>query len=188
MLNIIFQDDMTEKEAERLSGRKWLQFPDDQFHYLSNEDTLSDDLWFIKALKDIDRCDIPMKCVARDLITGRTHSFDRISTGVKMVWLMRYHADKFLFPSQYLGENCYQCVLDASTCRNDIFLYDDSDMLYRESQGYCLDACTGLFNDYVKNKIVELNGNRKLYIASDYGCDREDIPNVLSFEYRTDIM
>lgn len=158
MVYLIF-DRITEKEAEERTGRKYVEFPDQQFLFLSECVDLNKDETFIKYLREVDKCDIPMPNVARDLITGKTHSFDKVSTGVRMLWLMRYHADKFLFPSQFLGQNCYQGAFDIGRI-NDVYIYDDSNMLEEEES----DECDGVFTDYLTGDIIETGDDR----AFDY--------------------
>jgi len=62
---------------------------------LRRDFNLNDDVEFAKYLKEIDQCDIPMPNVVRDLLTGNTHSFDKVSTGVRMLWLMVRFSDSF---------------------------------------------------------------------------------------------
>ncbi len=174
MLNILFQDDMTEEESEKLVNRKWLEFPDKWFDTLTRSVNLNNDDWFKLVLLDIDKSDIPIDNVARDIYTGRTHPFSNVSSGVKMLWLMYYHADKFLFPSQYLGENCYQYALYAGE-NSDVFVYDDSDMLRSEERGVSLDSCIGVFKDYVKGNVVSVNGDGDSLIAFMYANNRGDM-------------
>lgn len=162
MVNIIFQEDKTEDEASKLCGREWLKFPDIWFKKLSYNCDLNKDPFFRECLLEVDRCDIPMDNVIRDIITGKTHSVDKISTGVKMLWLMKNYSDKFLFPSQYLGENCYALAYKIG---NDVelYIYDDSDMFVHDEadiEGYVL-------RDVVLNQDIVL-GNGK---AFDYILD-----------------
>ena len=62
---------------------------------LRRDFNLNDDVEFAKYLKEIDQCDIPMPNVVRDVWTGNTHSFDKVSTGVRMLWLMVRFSDSF---------------------------------------------------------------------------------------------
>ena len=140
MIKIIFQEDKTEDEAAKLCGREWLKFPDIWFKKLTYNYNLNNDEFFRKCLAKIDLCDMPMDNVIRDIPTGRTHSIDKVSTGVKMLWLMKHYSDKFIFPSQYLGENCYETVYMLGN-EIDIYIYDDSDMLVHDEadlKGYTL--------------------------------------------------
>lgn len=163
MLYLLFQAKVSEEEAEQMTGRKWLAQPDRWFLRLSDEVDLNTDETFIKYLYEIDKCDIPMRNVARDLLTGDTHSFDKISTGVRMLWFMRYHPEKFLFPSQFLGENCYQGAIDLSIDR-DIYIYEDSNMFDTDE----IEKCKGTFTDYHTGEVVNVNN----YEAFDYFWER----------------
>lgn len=69
--------------------------------YKSRGIDLNKDKDFERYLKEIDKCDIPLPNVARDLLTGKTHSFDKISTGARMLWLMQDFADEYLFLSHF---------------------------------------------------------------------------------------
>lgn len=152
MLYIMRYDDYPDmREAARIVGKPLLLWPDSYFCDDLRKLDVSYDPWFIKFLRDVDRCDIPLPNVARDLLTGMTHSFDKISTGVRTLWLMRYHASEWLFPSEYLGENCYQSMLDLST-EVDVIVYNSSNMLCSEIEGYSMDNCTGTFCDYKTRK------------------------------------
>lgn len=160
MVNFIFRDTSVE-QAEKLTGLKYLNFPDDWFSTLSAKYDLNKDGAFVKYLREVDECDIPMPNVVRDLVTGTTHSFDKVSTGVKTLWLINHFPGKFLYPSCFLGQNCYQQLFDVGKDK-DIFIYDDSDMLVNEEA----DMCTGKFKDYLRGNIIEL-GNERGYIYFD---------------------
>lgn len=64
MVYLIF-DRIAEKEAEERTGRKYLEYPDEQFLFLSESINLNDDITFVGYLREIDKCDIPMANVAR---------------------------------------------------------------------------------------------------------------------------
>lgn len=152
MLYIMRYDDYPDiEEAIKIVGKPRLTWADGVFNEYALTHDLNKDPWFAYVLKEIDRCDIPMPNVARDIQTGRTHSFDKVSTGVRVAWLMRYYPDKWLFPSAYLGENCYQAMLNAGSYE-DIIVYNNSNMLCSEIQGYCMDNCSGTFCDYKTHK------------------------------------
>lgn len=127
MLYLIFMD-KTEEEAAELTNRKVIDNPDARFNYYTKGVDLNKDEFFVKALREIDRCDIPMDNVARDLLTGRTHSFDKVSTGLRSLWLMYHKPDAFVYLASFFGENCYRLLLEISKTR-DIIVYDDVEML-----------------------------------------------------------
>jgi hypothetical protein len=162
MIDMIFCTVMSEEEAEKATGLKYLELPDEWFYKLSSSHDLNNDEYLKNILKEVDNCDVPMPNVIRDIITGETHSFDRISTGVKVLWLMRYYPNKFLYPSQWLGENCYRAFFELNDIC-DIVLYEDSDMLFNVEA----DECVGMkFRDWHTGNIVELGEDRGfLYMA-----------------------
>ncbi len=186
MLNILFEYDMTEEEAERVSDKKKLEFPDEYFVDYIYKGVLNSDKYFEQLVKDIDNCYIPEPGVIKDIATGLAHPISEVSTGVKMLWLMKNEPDKWLYLSHYLGENCYQHMLDLSKDR-DIWLYECSRMMTTRMDGYSLDGCIGKFNDYVKSNIVEVVGDASSWITFCYDYERRDLYDTVSFEYRTDI-
>lgn len=133
--------------AAKAAGKPYLTFPDTWFNVKSRGFNLSADPWFNRILEEVDVCDIPFPDVARDLVTGKTHSFDKVSTGVRTLWLMYHFPNDWLYPSQWLGENCYQAMFDASKDK-DIVVFNDSNMLMRRCEGYCMDSCSGTFKDF----------------------------------------
>lgn len=155
MLRVVFQSDKTEAEAAALVQRPWLKFPDIAFKRLTREYDINKDDDFKRFLFEVDRCDLPMPNVVRDIPTGSTHSIDRVSTGVKMLWLMARHAEDYLFPSQYLGENCYLSMFELSKTR-DIYLYEDSDMFVSKEA----DVVGYVIHDEVSDKDIELGCER----------------------------
>lgn len=60
--------------------------------------------------------------------------------------------DRFLYPTQWLGENCYQAMFDLGETR-DIFIYEDSDIFDEEE----MQECTGSFEDMHTGKIVKVD-------------------------------
>lgn len=141
--------------AAKAAGRPYLDFPDSWFSMLSRDHNLNQDPWFEKFVREVDECDIPMPNVIRMLDTGETHSFDRVSTGVKALWLMYYYPDRWLYPSQWLGENCYQSMLDIGA-EKDLIVLNDSKMLISEIDGYCMDKCRGQFRDFKRGTIYTI--------------------------------
>jgi hypothetical protein len=154
---------MSEKEAEEATGLKYLEYPDDWFIELSNSVDLNSDEYFKKMLLEIDGCDVPMPNVVRHIRSGKTYAFRDVSTGVRMLWLMKYYPKKFLYPSQWLGQNCYKPLLELGE-ENDIILYEDSGMMDQTE----IDECVGLkFRDWHNGNIVELAQD----VAFLYTCD-----------------
>lgn len=158
MINMYFESVISIEDLEQKLGLRYIEFPDAVFDTLKRKHNLNTDPYFIKFLKEIDNCDIPMPNVARDLYTMDTHSFDKVSTGVRVLWLMARYPDKYLYPTQWLGENCYQSMFDLGK-EFDISVYEDSDMF---SQAL-IDECTGQFRDMHTGQIVTID--------NDYGFD-----------------
>jgi hypothetical protein len=165
MVNIIFSKIMSMEEAEEATGLKYLDFPDEWFNRIARNHDLNKDEYFKQVLSEIDDSDIPMPNVVRFRKNMSTHPFDKVSTGVRMLWLMNYYPNRFLYPSQWLGPNCYRSLFELGKSK-DIIIYDDSEMLVNEEA----DDCTGLrFKDFHTGDIVEL-GEDKGY---DYFMQRE---------------
>lgn len=163
MVYMIFDKCMTEEEAAQKVNRKYIEYPDGEFEVLARDHDLNTDEIFIRALKEIDRCDIPMRNVARDLLTGDTHSFDKVSTGVRVIWLMARYPDKFLFPTQWLGENCYQMMFDIGK-EFDFYVYEDSDMFSQDG----VEDCTGYFTDLVTGEEVCVDNDNGFEYMADH--------------------
>lgn len=174
MLKIMrWEDYPSDVLAVSVTGKKYLEVPRAAFAGLSNDKMLSTDPWFKRILKEVDRADL-VGCAALDPYTGNSHSFDRVSTGVKTLWLMYHYPDRFLYASQWLGENCYQAALDAGA-EKDIVVFDDSKMLCRMEGAYYLDNCRGQFQDFKRGTIYTLiPGGRvawDFYLLEDDECD-----------------
>jgi len=152
MIKMFFHRVQEIEEVEKAAGVKYINFPDDVFELLRREFDLNNDEYFLKYLREIDLCDVPLPNVARDLLTGQTHSFDKVSTGVRVLWLMARFPDRFLYPTQWLGENCYQAMFDLGEMR-DIFIYEDSDIFDEEE----MEECTGSFEDMHTGKVVKVD-------------------------------
>lgn len=176
MLYILFSDDYTKEEAAAATGRKYAKFVDAHWSYQTDYRDLNNDPVLKRLLKNVDQCDLPYPNVVLDIRSNTTHSFDRISSGVKTLWLMQYCADTYLFSSAHLGENCFQDLLDISKTV-DVYVYENSDMLYRKVGDHFFDECTGEFTDY-KTGIVTHVVPGKLN-ALDYGCFRGEEVDVL---------
>jgi hypothetical protein len=144
-----------EKDVESITGKKIIEFPDDLFEILQRDFNLNKDDDFIKFLRVIDECDIPLPNVARDIETGETHSFDKVSSGVKMLWLIAKFSNKYIFPTCWLGENCYQSMFDLGSIY-DFDVYEDSNMFAQE---YCIEECTGKFKDYKTGDVVTIDND-----------------------------
>jgi len=164
VIRMFFDGAYTIEEAERLTGLKYIEFPDIIFERTVRNYDLNNDQAFERYLREIDNCDIPMPNVARDLITGNTHSFDKISTGVRMLWLMTRLPDRYLYPTQWLGENCYQSMFDIGR-DTDVWVYEDSQMFANEEA----DACTGQFLDVKAGNVVTIGDDR----GFDYWVDMD---------------
>ena len=164
MLYVLFSKVVSEEEASALIGRKLIKFVDAEYRVRINQNALNNDAFFIRCCKEIDICDIPMPNVLRDIRSGETHSFYRVSGGIMSMWLMYHYTDSFLFQSAYFGENCYQILLDIGK-EKDVYVYDNADMLCKEE----FDACTGCFTDYHTGTVVEVGDDR----AFDYAIDTE---------------
>ena len=149
MLYVLHQNAYTEEEAAKLTGLKLVDYKKAIFLRRTEDVDLNDDDFFKKCVREVDIADIPCRNVVRDLLTGDTHSFDRVSGGVMALWLMYYYNDRYLMPTCYFGENCYQTLLDASK-EKDIYVFDDSDMLSR----YEFSECEGVFTDYKTKQLV----------------------------------
>lgn len=162
MIKMFFKRAQEVEEAEAVTGVKYIEFPDDVFEMLRRGYDLNSDDLFLKYLKEIDMCDVPMPNVARDLLTGQTHSFDKVSTGVRVLWLMARFPTQFLYPTQWLGQNCYQAMFDlGDVC--DIYVYEDSDIFDEE----VMEECTGSFMDMNNGKIVKVDDDNGYdYIAT----------------------
>lgn len=164
MLNIIFQVCMSLEDAAKLLDKKIIRNPDIEFEFKSRKHDLNKDEFFKRCLLEVDECDIPMDNVARDLLTGRTHSFDRISTGVKTLWLLKNYGDDCLLESCKLGPNCYKLAVEISKDK-DIYLYDNSDMMVNEEA----DECVGEFKDYITGDVIEFGEDRAFHYIGKRG-------------------
>lgn len=164
MLYVLFQSVYTEDEAAEITKRKLINNTKAEFLTQSRNHDLNNDEFFSKCCLEIDRSDIPFPNVLRDLPTGQTHSFDRISGGIMSLWLMYNYNDIYLFPSCYFGENCYQIVLDISKDK-DIYIYEDSGMMDTKE----LSACTGVFTDMKTGKIVGCSNHEAFYYTAEMG-------------------
>lgn len=152
MLKVVFTK--TEEEAEKLVSKEIEPFPDALFQLTADFNELNNSDYFKKLLKEIDNCDIPMNNVVRDIFTGETHSFDKISTGVIALWLIYKDKEcKYLHCTQWLGENCYQLLFDLGE-EQDIYMYDDSEFLFE-----ALPDLHGRFEDLLTGEIVQVEGN-----------------------------
>lgn len=125
---------------------------------------MNNDEFYIRSVGEIDKCDIPMRNVLRDLITGETHSFDKVSGGVKSLWLMYYYNEEYIFPTRYFGQNCYNLVVDISKDR-DIYLYDDANMMDEDESGECI----GVFTDFHTGEIVSFENDRAFEYVTKKG-------------------
>lgn len=151
MVNVLFAKKIKLDEAATVTGKKLLEYPDALFRYLTRGYDLNKDEIFVKALLDIDKCDIPMDNVARDLLTGRTHSFDKVSTGVMTVWLLSKCSEEYLLETKWLGENCYRSVFELAKDR-DIYLYDNSQMFLTDE----VEECNSDWKDYHTGNVVNV--------------------------------
>lgn len=163
MLKVLFGVE-EEEEVIRITKKKIGDFPDDEFYWKSREYDLNTDETFINLLRKIDRCDVPMPNVARDLVTGRTHSFDKVSTGVYAVWLASKDKDaEYIYESQWLGENCYQPLIDLSKTM-DIYIWDNSDMLYHAEP-----SLTGEIEDLKTGRVISVDNEGAIEYLVEMG-------------------
>lgn len=120
----------SDEEAEQISGKKYLWFPDAWFYEYTDGRDLSKDKLFLRFLKEIDHADMPFPNVVRNIPSGNTHDMYKVSTGVKALWLaVNKYGNDWLIPSQWFGENCYKFLIEYAK-DNDLLIYDDSDMFY----------------------------------------------------------
>lgn len=136
-------------------GKPYCQYPDANFNLRADFDTLHEDSRFCKWLREIDNATIACPGQALDLFNNRLHSFEKVSTGVKTLWLLYNLPDLYTYPTQWLGENCYQQLLDIGA-EKDIVVFDDSNMLKRRYRNFRLDNCHGQFQDFLRGKVYTL--------------------------------
>lgn len=152
MLYILFCRDIEEDKAAEMFKKPILEYPDSVFKYIvsQTDENVSEDPHFQDILKKIDKADVPMKNVIRDIYTGDTHDIYKTSTGTKTLWLAAKGAD-YTFLSEWFGPNCYQELFDISNSI-DVYLYDDSDMFIQDAA----EELIGRFTDFKTGKIIEL--------------------------------
>jgi len=145
-------NDVAEEDATALFHKPILEFPDSVFDFQIREKKvdIGSDSYFQEILLEIDRADVPMKNVIRDIPTGDTHDIYKVSTGVKTLWLAYTDAD-YTFLSEWFGPNCYQRLFDISKT-HDVYLYEDSNMFYKEAA----EKLTGRFTDFKTNEVIEI--------------------------------
>lgn len=152
---------MSIEEFSQKLNKSICECPDLVFDIISRDYDLNRDEFFAMALLKVGNADIPMDNVARDLITGRTYSFDKISTGIRSLWLMNYFGTKYIYQSCYFGENCYKVLAELAQY-TDVYLYDNSSMLVSEE----FDDSVGNFTDYTTGEEIPWSN------AYSYFCDR----------------
>lgn len=153
--------DKSEEEISQLASKPVLEDVDMAFNMFSRDCNLNEDKLFVKALREIDGCDIPMPNVARDLLTGQTHSFDRVSTGLRSIWMMYHYPEKYIYLASRFGENCCDLLFQISQGRN-IIVYDDVEFLSYD----LLDDKEIEFTDFLTKKVCKGTG----FECSDYYC------------------
>lgn len=175
MLKILRWEDYPGDDiAAAAVGKPYLNFPDDHFAEISRGRDLFNDEWFKRVLLEVDIADVPMVGVIRDLRTNTGHSIDKVSTGVKVMWMLKYFPNDYTYPSQWLGENCFQLLLDLSV-EQDIVIFDDSGMLYRGGAKYCMNNCHGQFQDFKRGTIYTITpGEHTAWQFQDLEDDEED--------------
>ena len=164
MLYVLNQKAYTEEEAATLTGLELIKYKKDAFIILSRKVDLNQDMFFKRCVEEIDLCDIPFPNVIRDPLTGNTHSFDKVSGGVTAMWLMNYYNDRYIMPTSYFGENCYQIMLDISK-EKDVYVYDDAGMLYTKE----IDECKGVFTDYKTKRVIVCENREATPLAEEEG-------------------
>lgn len=175
MLKILRWDDYPSDDlAVAAIGKPYCEYPDSNFDIRADFETIGDDPWFRRCLLEIDNATVACPGQALDLSNNRLHSFDKVSTGVKTLWLMYHLPDLYTYPSQWLGENCYQQLLDIGA-EKDIIVFDDSDMLCRRYKDYRFDNCHGQFQDFLRGTIYDLiPGGR---VAWKFSCLPGAVPS-----------
>ena len=157
MLYILFMEEYpTDADAEKASRRKMIYNCDDAFFLATQKHDLNKDDFYIKIVDFIDQCDLLAPGVLYRRASKTTHSIERVSGGVKTVWLMAHYSERYIFPSSFLGENCYQPALWAAE-NHDVWVHDDSSMLFAKDDDYCMQNCHGKFYDFYKKQIVDLD-------------------------------
>lgn len=153
MLYMLFHRDVEEDEAAKLFNKPILEFPDSVFDYeaRNSDDNVSMNTYFQEIIKEIDRADVPMKNVIRDIPTGDTRDIYKTSTGAKTLWLA-YKGMNYTFLSEWFGPNCYQRLFDISK-DVDIYMYDDSDMFNYEKA----EKIIGEFTDFKTGELIKVD-------------------------------
>ncbi len=72
--------------------------------------------------------------------------------------------ERYIYPTQWLGENCYQAMFDIGR-ETDIWVYEDSQMFANEEA----DECTGQFLDVRTGSVVTVGDGR----GFDYWVDMD---------------
>lgn len=150
MINLIFRN-KSKEQAEQMTGKKYLQFPDSVFFIITDRMDVSQDSDFIKYVAAIDNGEIPVPGVIRDRMSGKTFPVSSASTTVKMLWLMTKYPEKYLYPSVYIGPNAYQILFDIGKDR-DICIYDEVS-IFDEDEGT---GIIGQFRDLETDEIINL--------------------------------
>jgi hypothetical protein len=169
MINMIFENACELEAAEKLTGVKFIEFPDYVFNILTMGYDLNQDDYFKKLLLEIDGCDVPLPNVVRDIKTNRTSSFDKVSTGVRVLWLIKNHPSEYLYPTQWLGENCYQELFNLGK-EVDVYIYEDSRMFLQDGA----ELCTGEFVDVLTGSTVTVDNDNgyEYYMKMDYNVSK----------------
>ncbi len=72
-----------------------------------------------------------------------------------MLWLMTRLPDRYIYPTQWMGEYCYRSMFDIGR-ETDIWVYEDSQMIANEEA----DKYTGQFLDVNTGCIVTVGDGR----------------------------
>lgn len=158
MITMLFSRVISEEEAEKVTGLRYIEYPDLVFETLTRKIDLNKDEYFKMLVSEIDECDIPIDNVIKVRLNGRCATFKEVSTGTKVLWLLKNYPQMYLYPTQWLGQNCYKYLFEIAKV-NDIIMYEDSNMFVHDEADY-LD---GEFKDYHTGKIININ-NRQGWI------------------------
>lgn len=165
MLYVLFEKYYTEEEAAKLTNRNMLVGTESAFNVKRDGVDLNKDEFFKRCCKEVDLCDIPFRNVLLDTLNGETHSFDKVSGGVRALWLMRHFHEEFILPSCFMGPNCYALMVESSADR-DIYIYDDSEMFLE----LVADELKGQFVDYHSKEVVTLDNAGAKQFWKTSGC------------------
>lgn len=116
-----------------VTGREIEKYPDHVF--LNQVDDcdidLNRDQFYLDLCLEIDKSKLIARNVLEHIPSGEPHSIREASTGVMALWLLKNGVPGLWRESQWFGPNCYSRILEISKDQ-DIFILDNSDMIYRK--------------------------------------------------------